>query len=260
MSNAIIGVPIDSGILTESEGVAGTDQNPLSKMAGEAWISEGGAAPYLVYDLGAATSVISAGVLFVNADATTTIRIRTATSEANLTNGSANFDSTAIGFYHDATFSDFDRVHHLQFPDVTCQWVRVDFTHTGTLRVGRLFVSEKLQPSVNIQTGFGVANKEETIEAKSQSTVFRGVGLVAREVSFAYWIESADLRLIRSVVKERGFSGEVLLIIDPALSVDFMESVIYGNIAAFSYQQIFDKSATNTRWNASLTIKETERP
>lgn len=258
MANAILGVPIDNGILTASEDSATTAQNVLSKYAGDAWISAGGATPYLVYDLLELKTILAIGVLYSNADASSTIRIRTATSEANLT-ASPVTDTTAVSFHHDATFAEWTRVHHLTFPSASARWVRVDFAHTGTLRVGRLVVCEKVQSSVNIQQNFAMDISEDIRMSKTESTEFSGSGLVFRTFTLNFRVKTNDKRLIQSVLNERGFSKEVMLVLNPDDSAGFMDEVLYGRIASASIPHIVGITGGDI-FEIPLTVTEFEKP
>lgn len=258
MANAILGVPIDNGILTASEDSAATAQNLLSKYAGDTWTSAGGAAPYIVYDMLELKDILSVAVLYSNAAAATTIRVRTATSEANLTAAPAS-DSTAVNFHHDTTFAEHPRTHHLVFPSVNVRWVRLDFAHTGVLRIGRLVVSEKVQSSVNIQQNFVLDISEEVRTAKTESSEFSGSGLVTRSFTLNFRVKTADKRLLQSVLNERGFSGEVLLIMNPDDPTGFMDEVLYGRIASASIPHIVGVTGGDI-FEIPLTVTEFEKP
>jgi len=153
-------------------------------------------------------------------------RVRTATTQANLTNGSANYDSTSIGIHKTSDWTSeipYNRVHSWVKPATppVAQWVRIDVTSlTGTMQAGRLMVCVgDIFANKNIFYGSGHGGMED----RGRRGLTTG-GVYSTNPLFTvkknhpiYWEAETDeeLRYFKQVYKARGGTKDVLFIRDP---------------------------------------------
>jgi hypothetical protein len=133
------------------------------------WRTTGKTAEYVVIDLGAVSTFDFVGLLHTNIvnDATSTIRIRTADTEGNLT-AAPTYDSTATRAIPSGAQGDYNYNNILfQIPaDKTNRWIRIDLVATANgdayIEIGRVYVSKAFIPDTNISYGWSMGIEDLT--------------------------------------------------------------------------------------------------
>ena len=161
---------MDAAVYTASSEATGFDVERADDIQpNKKWRSTGKTAEYIVIDLGAVKTFDFVGLFYTNIvnDATSTIRIRTADTEGNLT-AAPTYDSTATRAIPSGAQSDYNWTNVLfQIPaDKTNQWVRVDLVATANtdayIEVGRVYVSKAFIPAYNISYGWSMGIEDQT--------------------------------------------------------------------------------------------------
>ena len=161
---------MDDAVYTASSEATGFEiERAADIQPSKTWRSTGKTAEYIVINLGSVTVFDFVGLFRTNIvnDATSTIRIRTADTEANLT-AAPTYDSTATRSIPSSAQSDYDYTNVLfQIPaDKTNQWVRIDLVATANtdayIEVGRVYVSKAFVPDNNISYGWSMGIEDAT--------------------------------------------------------------------------------------------------
>ena len=167
---------MDDAVYTASSEATGFEiERAADIQPSKTWRSTGKTAEYIVINLGSVTVFDFVGLFRTNIvnDATSTIRIRTADTEANLT-AAPTYDSTATRSIPSSAQSDYDYTNVLfQIPaDKTNQWVRIDLVATANtdayIEVGRVYVSKAFVPDNNISYGWSMGVVDETKSAQAR--------------------------------------------------------------------------------------------
>ena len=135
----------------------------------KAWRSTANTAQYIVIDLGAVSTFDFVGLFRTNIinDATNTIRIRTADTEAGLT-AAPDYDSTATRAIPSGAQGDYSYSNVLfELPAAESnQWVRIDLTAPANtdayISLGRVYVSSMFVPTINISYGWSMGIEDKT--------------------------------------------------------------------------------------------------
>lgn len=191
--------------------------------------------PYFVLNCGAAVTVNTIAVGFMSTgSATDTVRVRGASSEANLT-ASPGFDTGTALIWPQGSSSDltpYARIH--RWLDLggsrTYQWFRVDFSCAAAPSIGRAFLGLRVQPALPIMWGWIPAGNEPLAESLSLSglSIGRPMGGMKRavQVEWGRLTRAEALVSMYRVLMERGSSKDFLIVADPDTGVaDFTAGV-----------------------------------
>lgn len=256
MASCIIGKPLTAGtITTDNEIAAFPVANLLRQHPCDVWRTDDSGAAQVTYNLGSAKTIIYAGLLYSNAASTTTIRVRGASTEANLTNGSAVYDSTVGNHWPRTQLEHWNRTHSFAFPGVSAQWWRIDLVYAGDYyQAGNLVLCEAWQGSSTARLGSSFQDIEVTSESTTE-TRFVGSGFRARKALADFKIQAAEEDAMQMVLEEQGQTKPIFYIENPTNTDRLMRRSAYG----------YADAVTTTRphsgvYQISLTINEAERP
>lgn len=202
---------------------------------------------YLVADAGAAATVNLIELLYTNATSAATLRVRGATSVANLTNGSAGYDSTATTLMPDANDAWWDRVHGyvwLGASPQTFRYWRADVADAanpaGYFQAGRFYGCNAYQASRGAKLGGSVMVVEPVPTSSSSSAhqqtgggqKYPAVRVKTGGMTFGmeYLPKSESFRSLYKIVRQRGGTKDVHCILDPDDRAFYMEQQIYGTL------------------------------
>ena len=213
--------------------------NLLTPQPFEIWRATDLSNAYAVVDLGAAMAINLVWLGYTNLSADATWRVRAADDEASLTDGSADYDSTAVTFWPQSGLDNWDFTHGFLWLDASAQtrrWWRVDLIDTGNaagyVQAGRLYLANAWQLPKNVQYDHG----PQWVPALPGST---------RAVSGARYAQSGplyrrypfDLDALTAaqiydnlfdLQRRKGIAGDVLFIFNPDATSSVMETMIYG--------------------------------
>jgi hypothetical protein len=231
----------------------------LQKMQPSDLWSAGTTSGFIQADLGSAQVINLVALLFTNASATATWRVRAASSAAALT-GTPGYDSGTVPMWASAGIpKEHDKHAMLWIPaTVTYRYVRIDFTDTGNtdgfVRAGRLYISRALEPSYNFVYGSKQGFEDPSERARlpgGQTVTTRRRQLPTFECTLRYLSpEEADtLTLIRL---RQGASKDVLVCLDPnTTNTRRNQQIHYG---------LLESGRTISNWDLNLfeeTVKLT---
>lgn len=204
---------------------------------------------YLVADAGAPVTVNLLELLYNNATSAATLRARGATSVANLTNGSAGYDSTATTLMPDPVNDTWwDRVHGylwLGASPQTFRYWRLDIADAanpaGYFQAGRFYGCNAHQVSRGAKLG-GSVMVVESVPATSAASAHQQTGggqkypavrVKTGGITFGieYLPKSEAFRSLYRIVRQRGGTKDVHVILDPDDRAYYMEQQCYGTLA-----------------------------
>lgn len=219
------------------------------------WEATGSESHFVVLDRGESATWNAVALLFTNAPTDSTWRIRGASTEAALTDGSALHDSGVLPFRVPGDDDTWDRHHGLHFVSagVTCRWLRVDvylgatlaldfvadeYSYAGpdadgTLEAGRLVVGDLFQPAVNDAYGrtVGVADPS-TVERSEGSALFSDARdpYLTASLNLQFFDDAEAFGEALTILRRRGRRRDVLWVGDPEAPAYLMQQLIYGRL------------------------------
>lgn len=196
---------------------------------------------YVVIDLGSAQTINLIWLGYTNASQAATIRYRAATSIANLT-ASPSYDSGSVSHMPNPSVTFFQRTHAYKWfgsSPKTFRYWRIDISDPGNAagyyQAGRLYMANAWQATRGAKYGGQFEVKEP------QSRLVAGGGqrypavrtkTQAQRVMFEYLTEAEMLNSVYQINMLRGISLDVLLILDPDDTTNFMQQAVYGLLEA----------------------------
>lgn len=199
--------------------------------------------PNIVIDLGSAQSIRYVSLLYGNFVSTDTWRVRAATTEAGLTSA-PGYDSGSVSCYPGgADLSSWDRTHTRLYLTTaqSYRWWRIDIDASsnpdGYVETARLYVSEGIQPEIGISHSalWTPILVEAGVRTVNQSGGITPRGFPKRrnvEVTFSYLTRDEAFGGFGEVRRERGSSGDVVVLIDPEEDTYPMDYTYYGLMSA----------------------------
>jgi len=206
---------------------------------------------YVVVDAGAAVTINLIELLYTNATVAATWRIRAAASQANLI-AAPGYDSRVAGvdlqFFPDVAESWWDRIHSylwLGATPKTFRWWRVDVFDAANpatyFQAGRLYMDNAYQASrgvklggdtvvmENVPTGSTASQHQQTAGGQKYPAVRAKTG--GLHFGIEYLQQSEAYRQLYRIVRQRGATRDVHVIIDPDSRAFYMEQQAYGTLA-----------------------------
>lgn len=244
MANLILAMPTISDPATMaavgSEAAGMEAVNLFKKQPSDLWRATDLGNIWFEVDLGSAQAIRLIALLFTNATSAATIRVRGATSQANLT-AAPGYDSTAVSHWPTTGLDNWEKTHAILWLSSaqTYQWWRIDVVDAanpdGYYQAGRLYLANPYQPSVNIQYGWGVGfiDGSPTSEA-TDGQLYIDERKKYRVLNFTLDFESeSDMygdNTAFDIDLRRGSSRDVLCIVDPEKTARLMDWSIYGRM------------------------------
>ena len=187
----------------------------------------GGGAPYIEIDLGAVSTINLIALLFTNATGADQWRIRTANTQGALVSApvyDSNYDTVSYVGSEGHVFMYFATA-------LSNRWVRIDLiTASNPFMAGRLYIDNAFQPtrgrSYGLEDGY---DDDSKIDSTDGSARIPNDGTNRAVVSFTLnLITEAERHAIREINKERGASGDVIVITNPEVTVNKQDVIYYG--------------------------------
>jgi len=229
MSHVIIAMPYlsDAAVLTGTEEAYGPLSNLQLMQPSDAWATAGGT-PYVVMDLGGVQSFNVIALLRTNATGVDQWRIRTADTEANLTNGSETYDS----FYQTMSWlgSQGD-VYAWNSVGWSNRWIRIDLIAANDpYTVGRLYVGNAFQPVFNYKYGLASGYVDEsTISTTDGGNLIPTHGTNRQTLDITLNLRTAaEAHTVKEINRLRGGSRDVLIIVNPDEATYKADQIYYG--------------------------------
>lgn len=177
----------DSATLTaENELASMPGSNTQTTQPRSVWRTSDNTSTNLVYDLGSSEALNIFAVMYHNADASALWRVRTATSEANLTS-SPTHDSGTLSMRSAADSDVYTRFHSVYATSQTNRWVRLDFTSMSGmsyLQVGRVVMGNALDLAPRYE--FTIQPREQVQLVQTLGALYANSGRQYRVLNFIY--------------------------------------------------------------------------
>lgn len=265
MANLSIVSPtlVDAATLTVSDQASSTlaGANLQTLNPRQYWRSSS-TTPYVVVDFGSAVDVRAVSVLYGNFATTDTVRVRGATTEANLT-GAPGYDPGAESAWPGgADLSGWSRTHSLHYiaSAETYRWWRVDIDASsnsdGYHESSRLYIADVVQPAISGALGWQAIYSEPEIRTRNQSGGVTPRGIPQRrgvEWQWAALTEAEAWGSFGALRRARGSSGDVLVLVDPAETTYPMDKMFYGLMSA---EQPIQNAFVADRYSVSGRVEE----
>lgn len=255
MGNYIIAQPYLATITAASAAASMPATNLNKVQPSDVWRSTSLSSQYIEIDLGGAKAVNLAALLFTNLTSAATIRIRAATSQANLTAAPGYDPGTTNPAWAGAT-QNVDRPHTLSFLAAaqTYRWWRFDLTDAanpaGYFEAGRVFLANAFQGTRNYSYGAGRGfNDLSTVKDG-----FGGQQLIENKgkrpvLSFeAAWLTAAEQETMLEI--ERNAVDAQLLMLNPDAAATRMGAMYYGKTR---FEALIN--ASFTRYGTRFTVE-----
>lgn len=253
MGNIVIVTPAigdGAAVLESSVSSASMPAENIQKLQPtERWRSTAVNPAYAELDLGSSLSFDFAAFLWTNSTTSTTMRLRVATSKANLVT-SPTYDSGATAVWAGQSLASWDRTHGIIdletfTPSVgskgtqTQRYVRIDLDEAshpdGYIEMGRFFLGLKYQPELNVDWGSSHPMFQEDVVAGDAEGGPRFPVVRSRhndvEGTIQMQTEAEFLDNWHSIARLRGSSADVLYVHDPDSS-RVHEGIVHGTFTA----------------------------
>ena len=227
MSNLILATPIlsDAATITAStETTAGPVTNLQKMQLTDLW-EAASTTPYCEIDLGSTQSFNLISLIGIYASVLISWRVRTATSQANLTaapthdSGSVSVGAAMAG-------------NHIWYwySGLSNRWVRIDLVTTSPTYVGRLYISNATEMTFNYQYGAQDGFDDDSIiDSTDGNNLIPNQGANRAVLDFTMNIRTeAERHAIREINRLRGAANDVLVIKDPAATTNKTDLIYYG--------------------------------
>ena len=235
-------------------------QNPLSTAR---WRSTN-LTPNIVGQFASAITLDSWGLYYSNAETGDEMRLRLATTEANLTNASELYDSGVIGVWPGTPPTNLDEYSHVhsreEFASIAnVSWFRIDLDFTGNansyVELGAIFADARLTfASVNPKRGFAHGQNDRAVYESNYAAggLGRGGGSTKRSITVEIEISTqAEFYNLKRLLRDRRTILPVALVIDETEDAYPLEYIYYGYIDSTSIPEIWEG-----RFVAPVTIIE----
>jgi len=183
--------------------------------------------PYFVLNFGSVIPINLVAMLFTNAVATDTWRIRTADTEGGLTSA-PDEDTTATAM---TDISPDGHVFHWEPDGWSNQWLRIDFALASSpFMAGRAYVANALQPENGRKYGTGDGYDDDSvIDATDGSALIPNDGANRAILNFTLNLKTeAERHSIREINRLRGSSGDMVVVTNPTASTNLGDMLYYG--------------------------------
>jgi hypothetical protein len=240
MGNPVIAIPNISDAATITAGSAAGSMpvtNLQTQQPSQPWRATDLNNSYIVVDLGSAQAINLIALLYTNASQAATIRYRAATSIPNLT-ASPSYDSGAVSHMPNPNVTWFQRTHAFKWfgsSTKTFRYWRIDISDTGNgngyYQAGRLYMDLAWQPLRGAKYGGTIEIKEPVsrlVAGGGQRYPAVRTKTQAQKFTFEYLSQTEMLTTSHKINYLRGLSLDVLLILNPDDSTNFMQQTIYG--------------------------------
>lgn len=242
------GVLSDAATITSAATIAASMGigNLTSRQPGDACRFLDGTDAHVVVDLGSSISINFAGALsVVGAQSSDTMRVRGATTEANLT-VAPGFDPGTSSIWPKAGLEDWPFVHAARYidPPQSFRFWRIDFAFAGTsIDVGRLMIDAAYVSPRAIDIGYPLITRSSTIARRSVSGGLHVVspGVMWREIeaSLNALTEAELLAGWLPLLRKVENSKDVFAWIDPGALTYVQERGLHGLVAEASQANAF---------------------
>lgn len=240
MANLLIATPVlsDAGSFGTigDQDTATPASNLLKLQPTDIWKTTTLTAINFTFDLGATKTFDTFAMLYTNATAAATWRIRTANTEANLT-AAPTYDSGTVAMLASTDFGDFDRPHAFlrRTPALSNRWVRFDITNAANpdnvFKVGRLYIANSWQPTRNMRFGWQLGFIDQSVRTPTsggQTYINRKDQLRTVALTLSFMSRSEMFSNAYELFRLRGDSKDVLMILDPSEATHLNKLIVYG--------------------------------
>lgn len=226
--------------------------------------------PSLEGDFGLTRTVDTLVVGFANAKLGDTLRLRLATSQANLT-ASPGYDSTPFAFWPTGgDLSAYSKVHRVfTFTDKSFRWWRVDFgfgsNSDGYAQAGRVMLGKRIEPAVSVGPQWSLGASEGVAETTDLGGEESPRIMGSRRSMTVTWhdLTEAERESLYALILERGSAKDITLAIEPSEGAYSMSRVVIGRIKqVVSFQQTMlvpagdGESPPVQHFTVSITVSE----
>ena len=242
MGNIVLATPAlsDAGTITAgAEESANPATNLLTLQPGEVWQTPALASIFVELDLGSAQTINLVALLGHNGTDAATWRVRSATSQANLT-ASPTRDTGNVSMFPITRPSDWTVLHSIDWNSTgeSARWWRVDMIDAANpdskFRAGRLYVANAWQPTVNIVEGWSLGWLDPSPRQLAiGGQMYPLTRNPRRVVNFALRFQTEDQIYNNAFETDRlrGSSKDILVVRDPDATTHLHRQTVYGLIS-----------------------------
>lgn len=224
--------------------------------------------PNIIVDFGAAQDI---GAIFwgnTNITDQATLRVRAATSEANLT-ANPGYDGTVLNAWPAASGVDIRKhglyVNPFEFfsADKSFRWWRFDWSDptnlSTSLSIGRLVMVKPFFPSVNAAFGLNFSSEDlslKTLTVDGQPSINRRSRLRRLEFSLELLTDAEAFDTIYPAELLVGTSQDILICARPDETDDYWLNVIWGTLQELTPMAVKPMQSTGLRWGKRFSLLE----
>jgi len=200
---------------------------------GMTWQSSGNTNLWVRGDFGSAMPIDYVSMIWANALAGTTIRVRLGDTQAEV-DGTADYDSTALAFISPSiTRPDGLYSSHLELPSLqTKRWWRIDIGgHTGNFEAAKLVMGQKITPSRYYSSGYEFGEEDQgDISFGRWGVNDIAAGIMMRSLKFELgWIDEAEFETkFRPLAAKLGKRNVALWCFDPTTNTYRQARTYFG--------------------------------
>lgn len=257
----------DNATLTASDSIGNADATNLQQPRPRLKWRSVSSSPWLQYDFGTAVRIDTVVLGYINATSTDTFRVRMASTQAKLTDGTAERDTTAVPVWAPgsnlAPYAQIHRRLKMTAPaPVALRWARIDFNFSsnpaGYVDMGRAMLGARIEPARSVKSGWQAGFEEavaETVDLSGEESP-RPTG--TKRTLDATWhdLVEVDADALYSMLLERGSSQDVALCLDPDASKYPMQRTVVGRLKqAMTFPQTL-KSGTVQHFSVACRVSE----
>jgi hypothetical protein len=217
----------DAAIITASDAVGGAGANNLQISRPRLKWRSTSSTPYLTLDFGTPTLLDTLVHGFVNGMSGDTFTLRMASTQAKLTNGTAEFNAAATSNplwpagSNLAAYKQIHRGYRLPGSGVTLRWARIDYNFAsnskGYVDMGRIVLGKRVEPAISVKAGWASGGMEpvaETVDLSGEESP-RQMGTKRDKTATWHDLTEAEKEALEELLLERGSAKDFALVIDP---------------------------------------------
>jgi hypothetical protein len=238
----------DAAIITASDAVGNAGATNLQISRPRLKYRSATATPNLVLDFGAPATVDTLVHGFINGMSSDTFTLRMASTQAKLTDGTAEFNAANVPqpvWPVGSNLAAYDQIHRgYKLPAAqTLRWARIDYGFSGNsdgfVDMGRLILGKRIEPAVSVKAGWipgGMEPIAETVDLSGEESP-RQMG-VKRDLQVVWHdLIQSEQNAIYEMMLERGTAKDFALVVDPDSVYPMPQTVVGRCKQKFTFPQ-----------------------
>lgn len=268
----------DSGVITASSSVSNASPSNLQLPRPRLFWRSTTTTPYLEIDLGASLGGDQSKAFdtlfhaYVNGQAHDTFRLRTATSQSDLTiipeyDSNDTYPSGVPLWPTGSDLSAYRQIHRTFDLGSTQleRWLRIDYNFSsntyGYVQAGRIGIGKRIEPAVSVKSGWSVGVDEPVTETVDMGGEESPRVMGAKRSLTCTWhdLTHAEQDHLLATLTERGSARDLLLAIDPSEGLYPMSHLCIGRVkqvVSFPQTMKVERREEGGHFTVSITVSE----